>query len=121
MPRSGPNTQIVAAGLATAAVVSILYFWYSSKQEDALMNKKKLLVGDDSSASTPNRGGKDEKTPLTKNGKKDDEKNLHVQIEDLDKQGKALFKNKQVSELFFGTQLDLSLFPLLTVSIMSFV
>ena len=38
----------------------------------------------------------DDKTPLVKNTKQD-ERTLHVRIEELDKKGKALFKNKQVS------------------------
>lgn len=48
--------------------------------------------------STPTKGAKplEERTPLTKNTNKD-EKVLHEKIEELDKKGKVLFKNKQVS------------------------
>jgi cytoskeletal protein RodZ len=59
-----------------------------------------------SGTSTPPRSKMDapeinanDKTPKVKNTiSKSDEKNLHSQIEELDKKGKVLFKNKQVRD-----------------------
>jgi hypothetical protein len=126
MSRSNASQQqtMVVAGLATAAAVSLLYYYWFTQETSLVENKTKKLSDDDDTAkpSISSRGGVGstdtgtristvttplketaqqpsdpmDKTPQTKNSKKDENKNLHAEIEELDKKGKALFKNKQV-------------------------
>ena len=113
--------QLVVAGFAAAATISLLYYWYStSSNKEKVKAKSSSKYHQDKKVSssrgvapsktpppptgadsTPNirrsqRESLNDKTPLVKNTTKQDEKALHAKIEDLDKKGKALFKNKQV-------------------------
>ena len=86
MANSSKKTQLIVAGLAAGALVSLFLWKYSSSQ------KAKQL----SSPSTPKGKGvsSDMETPQVSNTSKD----IHLRIEELDKKGKALFKQKQYLE-----------------------
>lgn len=120
------QTQIVLiGGIAAAATLSLLYYFVFSRREladakkvdselediagstttDTKKDTASRTTSSSSAASVPAspeptpRGSaasaEKDKTPLVKNTKKD-EKEIHAKIEELDKRGKALFKDKQV-------------------------
>lgn len=102
MSGSNKETQAILLGVAAVAAAGLLYFAYSQPAEPATETKK-LSSGDDDVVSK-----RSQETSKTSNTKKADEisagdskmddKALHAAIEELDKKGKAYFKNKQVSE-----------------------
>ena len=100
---SGANkeTQAIFVGVAAIAAAGLLYFAYSQSTEPT--TEKNLLSGDDdivSKRSQETSKTSNIKTPaesITGESKMDD-KALHAAIEELDKKGKAYFKNKQVSK-----------------------
>ena len=110
MSRPGNNqNQFIAIGLATAAVASLACYYYVSSQHlkekqgttksEATVYPKKLDVDEEEEVErkvVP--GSAADQTPKSST-EGDDEKTLHTRIEELDKQGKALFKAKKVSRL----------------------
>lgn len=101
MSGSNKETQAIILGVAAVAAAGLLYFAYSQPAEPETATKK-LSSGDDDVVSK-----RSQETSKTSNTKKADEssagdskmddKALHAAIEELDKKGKAYFKNKQVS------------------------
>ena len=101
------QTQIVLIGsLAAATTLSLLYYFVFRKREWATADSNKSELEDiggtkNRDSKTPSspeptaRSAADDKTHLVKNTKKDD-KEIHARIEELDKRGKVLFKDKQV-------------------------
>lgn len=111
MSLKSQNTKYLLMSLAALAAAGVAY--YLLQQE----SKAKALVDDDddgddedmadeetvrakgrspapfTSTTTPTKGIKASKDA---SGTKVDEKELHAAIEELDKKGKAFFKNKQV-------------------------
>jgi hypothetical protein len=115
------NNQMAAVGLAMAAAASLAFYLYL-KQEDeekVKVSSKPKKLSDEAPSSTAADRSLDvdsNLTPKTSNAspaknspkKLDDdsrleEKKLHLQIEDLDKKGKAFFRNKQVRFAFWNT------------------
>jgi len=113
MPPRPTQNQLIVIGLAAAASMSLL-LWYLTKGSpeksvDSKQSKKAPASESSNSRSIPETPPKkdrsvktaaEEKTPLVKNtnlAEKEDDKDLHARIEELDKKGKVLFKNKQVS------------------------
>lgn len=120
MSAKNQNTQFLLMGLAAIAAAGVLY--YLLQQESSLgtvkATKKKLADEDDladddtvqakggtststassSTAKTLKTTSKDSSATSSKSSAADrmDEKDLHAKIEELDKKGKAFFKNKQV-------------------------
>lgn len=102
------NTQLIVAGLAAAATISLVVYYASLKPATSSSKKEKKLDynGDGSTtkneksvlASTKSRNVKNTTCPddTPKKSNVTDEKELHSKIEELDKKGKALFKNKKV-------------------------
>jgi hypothetical protein len=110
--------QTLVIGLAAAATISLLYYVFASRKKPSeSANVEGKPSWDDYYPPKPQRDVNgpavsydatspvrapvsrlDDKTPLVKNqhAAKKDDKALHARIEDLDKKGKALFKNKQV-------------------------
>lgn len=93
------QSQVVIFSLSVAATIGVLYYFYKWKAEatKALSSSK----GDDLEPCSPmpRKAASDEledKTPLVRNTRPD-EKTIHAKIEDLDKKGKSLFKDKKVS------------------------
>jgi hypothetical protein len=107
------RTQLViVAGLASAASISLLLYYLSKQRK--LTEKQKSVTSQSSeplstakSKSAEGKGG--DKTPVRTNAsssastvetvsedKDVDEKSLHLRIEELDKKGKAFFKEKKV-------------------------
>ena len=109
------QTQLLVAGLAAATVISLLAYYAVSNKSTVIATKpkKKKLDDDDSdvgkqsrsvdfadtsSDATPkksNETGSKSKMPK-KSPTAGEEKQIHSKIEELDKKGKAFFKNKQV-------------------------
>jgi len=110
------NTQYVVMGMLAVAAAGVVY--YVSKQQQSTTKSKKLDddndLSDDVTVKAKGRsfdfsGVKSTTVDSTEdddmNNKEKsvepigemDEKTLHARIEDLDKKGKAFFKNKQVS------------------------
>ncbi|GAX20186.1 hypothetical protein FisN_12Hh031 [Fistulifera solaris] len=107
MARSGNNqNQFIAIGLATAAVASLAcyyYYLYSQQSKEKQGTTKadptvKKLDIDDEDVERKAPAATAEPTPQPKDTADSDEKTLHGRIEDLDKQGKALFKAKKYLE-----------------------
>lgn len=105
MSRPNNNNQLLAIGLATAAVASLAYYYVYSQQQ-----KEKQVPTKPEPAVYPKKLDVDEDmdrkvTPATTEQKskstagEDDERTLHARIEELDKEGKVLFKAKKVSLL----------------------
>jgi hypothetical protein len=118
------NTPVILLGaVAAVAAASLLYYALAvRKQESAAFKPSKpdddkddqhstttsrSVETSDSSRTTPTKGAAPpvdtDQTPLVKNGGKS--KQLHARIEELDKQGKAFFKAKQVRICWLGLQL----------------
>eukprot|EP00526_Cylindrotheca_closterium_P005240 CAMPEP_0113627576 /NCGR_PEP_ID=MMETSP0017_2-20120614/14284_1 /TAXON_ID=2856 /ORGANISM="Cylindrotheca closterium" /LENGTH=626 /DNA_ID=CAMNT_0000537841 /DNA_START=43 /DNA_END=1923 /DNA_ORIENTATION=+ /assembly_acc=CAM_ASM_000147 len=96
MSGASKETQAIFLGVAAIAAAGLLYFAYSQPATET----KKLPSGDDDVVSK-----RSQETSKTSNVKKPvesttgeskmDDKALHAAIEELDKKGKAYFKNKQ--------------------------
>jgi hypothetical protein len=108
------NTQLLAAAFVAAATVGLLYYLSTENAKATAKSKpKKDLddpVDDKKSADVKKPSLSSSTTPSTKKGKRaaaaddtpkksnvSDQKEMHSKIEELDKKGKALFKNKKVS------------------------
>ena len=107
------QTQLLIAGLSAAAAVS-LFLWIitrdtaretnsDSKGESSPKPPKTSSVGTSYSSEkkpevpvAPDVANAEAETPVVKNTKSD-EKAFNNKIEELDRKGKALFKDKQVS------------------------
>ena len=109
----GTQRQQIITGLAAAAVASII-LWYALKQKSH--DKSSGITGDPKDSTVETKAATDNKsrdksnlssnlkgnsvpsetTPKTSNIR--DEKSINLQIEELDKKGKLLFKNKQYLE-----------------------
>ena len=103
------NTQLFAAAFVAAATVGVLY--YLSSENAKATAKSKKDVDDKKSADVKKPSPSSSSTsPSTSKGKQaaaaddtpkksnvSDQKEMHSKIEELDKKGKALFKNKKVS------------------------
>lgn len=103
------NTQLIVAGLVAATTISLVVYFVSSKPVSA------AKLDDNNGDENTDENVKNEKSTLTSTNQKKiispddtpkksnvtDEKELHSKIEELDKKGKALFKNKQVSFCIF--------------------
>jgi len=101
------NRQVVT-GLTAAAIASVV-LWYAYKQRSATGTISRGSKGDakdtkardksrdlSSSSVTQSNSSSDTSTPTTSNIT--DEKSINLKIEELDKKGKVLFKNKQYLE-----------------------
>lgn len=111
---SSRNSQILVAGIAVTAAV-ILGLWFLSKTEKDSGSGGKGSAGKDTkfaheSPDKPKKSSdaKELLTPLVSNktreqakDEKSDSKALHAKIEELDKKGKVLFKQKQVRHPFW--------------------
>lgn len=100
------NTQLIVAGLVAATTISLVVYFVSSKPVSA------AKLDDNNGDENTDENVKNEKSTLTstiqkksispddtpKKSNVTDEKELHSKIEELDKKGKALFKNKQYLE-----------------------
>jgi hypothetical protein len=134
MNRSNTNQQqqsqkqMVFFALAAAATASLLYYYYTvqkvSAEEDEydelgkkVVKKKPTDAGTssatkhseqtvDSSRDSVFIDGVQKSTTASANDNAVDEKQLHALIEEMDKRGKALFKNKQVRRVF-ATNLEI--------------
>jgi hypothetical protein len=123
---SKSNNNMVIVGLAAAASVSLIFYLVTQQNAKAEAEKKTVgsekrtaTASSEKTSSQKSRGldlpsasagavdtprtpapeavSVEDKTPKVKNIKKSEEnKSLHNQIEELDKKGKVLFKNKQV-------------------------
>ena len=103
------NTQLIVAGLVAATTISLVVYFVSSKPVST------AKLDDNNGDENTDENVKNEKSTLTSTNQKKgispddtpkksnvtDEKELHSKIEELDKKGKALFKNKQVSFAIF--------------------
>mmetsp|Transcript_20888 Transcript_20888/g.45310 ORF Transcript_20888/g.45310 Transcript_20888/m.45310 type:complete len:659 (-) Transcript_20888:76-2052(-) len=121
--RQNNKTLMVVGGLAAAATASLVMWYLTSSSsraepEGSTKKPKKLSTDDNGSKSrsappitTPTNaaGGvvdDEEQTPVVQNKNRNlkhsslnqGERTLHARIEELDKKGKALFKNKQFLE-----------------------
>jgi hypothetical protein len=107
MSSKGKNTQLLLAGLVAAAAVGLVLYYATSAsstaKESTKKKTKKLLDDDDpktsDTTSTKSSSRSVDLTPRKSNLSHADEKKMHLKIEELDKKGKALFKNKQVSHV----------------------
>ena len=115
-PRSSKHTQLLVVGLVAAATISLAIYFAStpanakSKKEvvDKGKNKKSTKPATPASKSSSSSscsstdsthefvGGIVHLDDTPKRSNVTDEKDLHSKIEELDKKGKALFKNKKV-------------------------
>ena len=91
MSSKSKNTQLLVAGLVAAATVSLVLYYTSTTKATAPSKKKDV---DDATTKSSNRSI--DVTPKKSNRSDVEEKEMHAKIEELDKKGKALFKNKQV-------------------------
>ena len=109
------NSQLLIAGLAAAATASLLYyliFANASEKTDAdaeakaKAKAKALAMDAPGKATSPSAKSAAKKSEMaaspSSSGGKLDDKALHAKIEELDKKGKALFKNKQVRSMSYG-------------------
>jgi len=109
------NTQLLVAGLVAAATVSLLVYYSSApatakskkdmdpsddaKRGDSKNTKTKTTpMPSSTSTSTSDEKGAASQNDTPKKSNVTDEKELHSKIEELDKKGKALFKNKKYLE-----------------------
>ena len=117
------DNQVIMIGLAAAAAASLLYYFafaQTSAKEEVQKKTKRLDDDDDRdmiqpssskdrSISSVNSLGTEKASNISaataaraeeKNREleKLDDKTLHAKIEEMDKKGKALFKNKQVRD-----------------------
>lgn len=115
------NTELLIAGLVAAATIGLAVYFASkpatAKGKNASDDKgetKKESSKPSTPANKSSSGWK--KAPILddtpKRSNVTDEKELHSKIEELDKKGKALFKNRMVrscSRFFCGRQHDILL------------
>jgi uncharacterized protein HemX len=98
MSSNSKNTQLLLAGLVAAAALGLVLYYASAsstaKESTATKPTKKLDVDDNPKKPSSSRSV--DVTPKKSNLSDTDEKKMHSKIEELDKKGKALFKNKQV-------------------------
>lgn len=110
MSSKGKNTQLLLAGIvAAAAVGAVLYYasvTSSSTTAKESKKKSKKLLDDDNDNGGPQKASSSsanrsvDVTPKKSNLSDSEEKQMHAKIEELDKKGKALFKNKQVGTVY---------------------
>jgi hypothetical protein len=107
------NTQLLVAGLVAAATLGLVYYLATSSSTESASSssssKKKKLLDEDDGANDKQRGSRSvdfssDSTPKKSNESIPEEKQMHAKIEELDKKGKALFKNKQVRKRIFFKQ-----------------
>lgn len=117
---SKSNKQLIVVSLAAAAVSLGLVVYFATREKKTKTTDKKKPTSEkpkaqSRSATTPETPVKEvkeasslsyadpDKTPPTKNSSTTlEEKELHAQIEELDKKGKVLFKEKKVSFVHFS-------------------
>jgi hypothetical protein len=137
MPKSN-SSQMIMVGLAAAASLSLVYFLLTRDQDEkakaetkqkptkALDNegKKSKSISPGSTPPISNTSddaarAEEKNKEISQPGNNMEEKALHAKIEEMDKKGKALFKDKQVRSLryapieeeylpFFGRDVHLS-------------
>lgn len=90
-PKANQNTQLIVMGLAALTTAGLIYLLRQQQKASADDFSYKKLDDDEMTAKASNATGK----KLDYGGRMD-EKALHSEIEELDKKGKAYFKNKQV-------------------------
>jgi len=117
MARSNQTQLLLFAGLGAAASISLLYYFFffrtrstskgkiTSELDDIEPSagaKSSSTSGPTTPAKTESQSGTgDDKTPQVKNTKPG-EKETHAKIEELDKRGKILFKEKQVCSILIS-------------------
>lgn len=104
MSSKSKNTQLLVAGLvAAAAIGAVLYYSkVTSTAKEPTKKKSKKLDDDNDNVrqkSSDSAARSVDVTPKKSNLSDTDEKQMHSKIEELDKKGKALFKNKQASPI----------------------
>jgi uncharacterized protein HemX len=103
MSSKGKNTQLLVAGLvAAAAIGAVLYYSKVATAKEPTKKKSKKLDDDNDNVkqkSSDSAARSVDVTPKKSNLSDTDEKQMHSKIEELDKKGKALFKNKQASPI----------------------
>ena len=100
MSSKNKNTQLLVVGLVAAVSVSLILYYSSKSSSTAKEPTKKKKLDDDAAASKGSGSRSIDLTPKKSNRTDTtDEKEMHAKIEELDKKGKALFKNKQVRSL----------------------
>ena len=107
MAPKNQNQQFIFIGLAAIAAAGVLFLLSQqataksvSKDDDEKSGSKDTSgsKGQDRSLDTSTVKTSNKSSTKTASGKME-EKELHAQIEELDKKGKAYFKNKQVRDL----------------------
>mmetsp|Transcript_6261 Transcript_6261/g.15496 ORF Transcript_6261/g.15496 Transcript_6261/m.15496 type:complete len:639 (+) Transcript_6261:178-2094(+) len=105
--RSSKNTQLLAAGIVAAATIGLLFYFSSApktapeKSNDDADPGNQQEEKDTKKPSSTSTSGKKSAQPADGTPKRSnvsDQKELHSKIEELDKKGKALFKNKKYLE-----------------------
>lgn len=105
MSSKSKNTQILVASLVAAAAIGLVLFYATSRKSAAKATPKTKKWDDNDDDGTNKNKAKSSSasssrsvdvTPKKSNLTDCDEKQMHSKIEELDKKGKALFKNKQV-------------------------
>ena len=107
--RTSKNTQLLAAGIVAAATIGFMLYFSSSpktapakSKPDADSGKEKeekdakQLTPSSSATSTSEKKRAPTADATPKRSNVSDQKELHSKIEELDKKGKAQFKNKKV-------------------------
>jgi FtsZ-interacting cell division protein ZipA len=110
---SSKQIQLIVVGLVAAVTISLVYYVSTSSSSSSASKgtapsstKKKLDDDADNSNNNKSTGrsvggvSPSDSTPKKSNESMPEEKEMHTKIEELDKKGKALFKNKQVSPVY---------------------
>lgn len=108
------NNQVLIAGLMAAASASLL-LWYISTQNQptkSVASGKGRSIDTTPTTKITATTAEDAPKAETKTEEKTiaqptDDKSLHSQIEELDKKGKVLFKNKQVRDVVAAVDVGL--------------
>lgn len=96
------TTQLALYSFAVAVSLSALWYWWrrggtAANSGSARVTSEKGRPG---ASAAPERQSEEQRTPgpdvTAAKTRKDDEKALHAEIEELDRKGKAYFKAKQV-------------------------
>jgi hypothetical protein len=107
MSSRSKSSHLLATGLVAVATIGMLVYFSSSTTTATAKPKKDVdpvetvededagVVKKPTPSTTSSEGKKSDKTPKKSNVT--DQKELHSKIEELDKKGKAQFKNKKVS------------------------
>ena len=102
MSGGSKDTKALFLGVAAIAAAGLLYFAYAQSTESAIETKKFSSGDDDVVSKRSQETSKTSNVKTSADGRigesKMDDKALHAAIEELDKKGKAYFKNKQVSQ-----------------------